>query len=101
MAKSKQQQQQAGKQAREKWAKITIVLLRIPPKFWWMMPMGVRDNHTNFEQETQRWHPRMGVARGGPSFQKLSKIGEKFPFFWQFVCLPSVWRGCLHWNYPR
>ena len=33
----------------------SAVVLRIWLKFWWMIPMGVRDNHTKFEQETQRW----------------------------------------------
>ena len=27
----------------------SVVLLRIWPKFWWMLPMGVRDNHTKYE----------------------------------------------------
>ena len=36
-----------------------------------MIPMGVRDNHTKFEQETQRWRPGTAVAGGGPRFQKL------------------------------
>ena len=33
--------------------------------------MGVRDNHTKYEPETQRWRPGTGVASGGPQFQKL------------------------------
>ena len=33
--------------------------------------MGVKYNHTKFEQETQRWRPRTGFASGGPKFQKL------------------------------
>ena len=32
----------------------SVVVLRIWLKFWWMIPMSVRDNHTKFEQETQR-----------------------------------------------
>ena len=33
--------------------------------------MGVKYNHTKFEQETQRWRPGTGFASGGPQFQKL------------------------------
>ena len=33
--------------------------------------MGVRDNHTKFEQETHRWRLGKVVASGGPRFQKL------------------------------
>ena len=33
--------------------------------------MGVRDNHTKYEPETQRWRPGTGVASGGPPFQNL------------------------------
>ena len=36
----------------------SIVVLRIRPKFWWMLPMGLRDKHTKYEAETQRWQPR-------------------------------------------
>ena len=28
------------------------VVLRIWLKFWWMIPMGVRENHTKYEPET-------------------------------------------------
>ena len=47
----------------------SVVVLRIGPKFWWMVPMGVRDNHTKYEQETQPWRPGTGVASAGPPFQ--------------------------------
>ena len=50
---------------------ISVVVLRIWLKFWWMIPMGVRDNPTKYEQETQRWRPGTAVASGGPQFQKL------------------------------
>ena len=49
----------------------SIVVLRIRPKFWWMLPMGVRDNHTRYEPETQRWRPGTGIACAGPPFQHL------------------------------
>ena len=29
----------------------SVVVLRISPKFWWMLPIGVRDNHTKYEPE--------------------------------------------------
>ena len=44
----------------------SVVVVRIRPKFWWMIPMGVKYNHTKYEQETQRWRPGTGFAtRGG------------------------------------
>ena len=49
----------------------SVVVLRIRPKFWWMLPMGVRDNHTKYEPKTQRWQPGTGVASAGPPFQNL------------------------------
>ena len=30
----------------------SVVVLQIQVKFWWMIPMGVKYNHTKFEQET-------------------------------------------------
>ena len=32
----------------------SVVVLWIPVKLWWMIPMGVKYNHRKFEQETQR-----------------------------------------------
>ena len=49
----------------------SVVVPRIRLKFWWMIPMGVRDNHTKYERETQRWRPGTAIASGGPQFQKL------------------------------
>ena len=50
---------------------ISVVVLRVRPKFWWMLLMGVRDNHTRYEPKSQWWWPGMGVARAGPPFQNL------------------------------
>ena len=61
----------------------SVVVLRICLKFWWMIPMGVRDNHTKYEPETQRWRPRTGVASGGPQFQKLQFRAKKSRFLGQ------------------
>ena len=33
----------------------SVVVPPISTKFWWMVPMGVRDNHTKYELETQWW----------------------------------------------
>ena len=49
----------------------SIVVLQIWPKFWWMLPMGLRDNHTKYEQETQRWRLGTGVASAGSPFPNL------------------------------
>ena len=45
------------------------MVLPIRPKFWWMLPMGVRDNHTKYEPDPPRWRSGTGVASGGPPFQ--------------------------------
>ena len=42
----------------------SVVVLQIRVKFWWMIPMGVKYNHTKFEQETQWWRPGTGFASG-------------------------------------
>ena len=71
-AATSSKQQQAASSKREMGKnRNSVVVLHIRLKFWWMIPMGVRDNHTKFEPETQRWRPGMGVASGGPQFQKL------------------------------
>ena len=49
----------------------SVVVLQIPTKFWWKLPMGVRDNHTKYEPETQPWWLGTGVASAGPPFQNL------------------------------
>ena len=58
----------------------SVVVLRIWPKFWWMVPMGVRDNHTKYEPKTQRWRPGMGIASAGPPFQN-PQFMAKISFF--------------------
>ena len=59
----------------------SVVGLQIRVKFWWMIPMGVKHNHTKFEQETQRWRPGTGYVSGGPHFQKL-QFRAKNSHFW-------------------
>ena len=59
----------------------SVVVLQIPVKFWWMIPMDVKYNHTKFEQETQRWRPGTGFASGGPRLQKL-QFRAKNSHFW-------------------
>ena len=58
----------------------SVVVLRIRPKFRWMLPMGVRDNHTKYEPDTQRWRPGTGVASAGPPFQNLQFRAKISPF---------------------
>ena len=67
----------------------SLVVLRIRLKFWWMIPMGVRDNRTKFEQETQRWRPGTGVPCGGPQFQKL-QFRAKNSHFWAKIALEPI-----------
>ena len=70
----------------------SVVVLRIRLKFWWMIPIGVRDNHTKFEPETQRWRPGAGVASGGPWFQKL-QFRAKNSHFWAKTALEPIQNG--------
>ena len=70
----------------------SVVVLWIWLKFWWMIPMGVKHNHTKFEPETQRWRPRTGVASGGPHFQKL-QFRAKNSHFWAKTALEHIQNG--------
>ena len=47
---------------------ISVVVLQIRVKFRWMIPLGLKYNHTKVEQKTQRWQPGTGFASGGPQF---------------------------------
>ena len=69
-----------------------VVLLLVSLKLWWMIPMGVRDNHTKFEQETQWWQPGTGFASGGPRFQKL-QFRAKNSHFWAKTALEPIQNG--------
>ena len=70
----------------------SIVVLQIWVKFWWMIPMGVKYNHTKFEQKTQRWRPGTGFASGGPQFQKL-QFRAKNSHFWAKKALEHIQNG--------
>ena len=70
----------------------SVVVLRIWLKFWWMIPMGVRDNPTKYEPETQRWRPGTAVASGGPRFQKL-QFRAKNSHFWAKKALEPIQNG--------
>ena len=70
----------------------SVVVLRIRLKFWWMIPMGFRDNHTKYEPETQRWRPGTGFASGGPKFQKL-QFRAKNSLFWAKKALEHIQNG--------
>ena len=54
--------------------------------------MGVRDNHTKFEQETHRWRLGKVVASGGPRFQKL-QFRAKNSHFWDKTALEPIQNG--------
>ena len=79
----------------------SIVVLPIPPKFWWMLPMGVRDNHTKYEPEPQRWWPGTGVASAGPPFQNL-QFRAKISLFLPKTALEPAENGQMKGNsgYP-
>ena len=59
----------------------SVVVFRISLKFRCMIPMGVKHNHTKFEQQTQQWRPVTGSAGGGPLFQKM-QFRAKNSHFW-------------------
>ena len=61
----------------------SIVVLEIRPKFWWMLPVGVKDNNTKYELETQRWRPGTGIARARPRFQNLKFVAKNQPLLVQ------------------
>ena len=70
----------------------SVVVLQIQVKFWWMIPMGVKYNHTKFEQKTQRWRPGTGFASGRPQFQKL-QFRAKNSHFWAKKALEHIQNG--------
>ena len=70
----------------------SAVVLRIWLKFWWMIPMGVRDNHTEFQRETQQWRRGTAHAGGGPRFQKL-QFRAKNSHFWAKTALEPIQNG--------
>ena len=57
----------------------SAVVLQIWVEFWWMIPMGVKYNHTKFEQKTQRWRPGTEFARGS-LWPKTTIFGLKKPW---------------------
>ena len=70
----------------------SVVVLWIWLKFWWMIPMVVKYNHTTFERQTQRRQPGMGFARDGPQFQKL-RFRAKNRLFWAKKALEHIQNG--------
>ena len=59
----------------------SVVVLWIWLKFWCMIPMGVKYNHTKFERETRRWRPATGFAGSALKFQNLPKMTKKCHFW--------------------
>ena len=47
----------------------SVVVLRILQTFWWMLPMGARDNQTKYEPKALRWWPGTGVTTAGLPFE--------------------------------
>ena len=70
----------------------SVMVLWIWLKFWCMIPMGVKYNHTKFERETQRWQPGTAVASGGPQFQEL-QFRAKNSHFWAKTALEPIQNG--------
>ena len=57
-----------------------VGVLWIRPNFWWMLPMGVRDNHTKYEPQTQRWRPGTSVTSVPPPLENF-QFGAKISLF--------------------
>ena len=70
----------------------SAVVLQIRLKFWCTIPMGVKYNHTKFEQESLQWRPGTGFASGGPQFQKL-QFRAKNSHFWAKKALEHIQNG--------
>ena len=70
----------------------SVVVLRIPTKFRWMIPMGVKYNHTKLEQETQRRRPRTGFEMADLSFKNCS-LGPKTAIFGLKNALEHIQKG--------
>ena len=49
---------------------ISVVVLQIWVKFWWMIPMGVKYNHTKFERETATVAAGNGIRKWRTSVSK-------------------------------
>ena len=61
----------------------SVVVLRIWLKFWWMIPMGVRDNHTKFEQKLNGGGREQLSQVADPQFQKLQFRAKNSHFLGQ------------------
>ena len=48
----------------------SVVVFQIQLKLWWMIPVGVKSNHTKYEADRQRWRP--GVV--GPSLKNYNLV---------------------------
>ena len=70
----------------------SVLVLQIRLKFWWMIPMGVKYNHTKFEQKNRRRRPGKGFTSGGPQFQKL-QFRPKNSHFWAKKALEHIHNG--------
>ena len=59
--------------------------------------MGVRDNHTKYEPDAQRWRPGTGVASAGPPFQNL-QLSAKISLFLPKTALERAENGQMKGN---
>ena len=78
----------------------SVVVLRIQPQFWWMLPMGMmgmRDNHTKYEPKTQRWRAGTSVASGRPPLRNLH-FRAKISLFLPKTTLEPAENGQLKGN---
>ena len=59
--------------------------------------MGVRDNHTKSEPETQQWRPGTGVASAGPPIRTL-QFRAKISLFLPKTALEPAENGQMKGN---
>ena len=69
----------------------SVMVFWIWLKFWCMIPMGVKYNHTKFEQKTQRWRQGTGFASGRPQFQLQFRAKNRH--FWAKKALEHIQNG--------
>ena len=64
----------------------SIVVLWILPKFWWMLPMGVRDNHTKYEPSGLRQAASGSPKRWVPKWvNKVRQVQKKNRIFSKMI----------------
>ena len=75
----------------------SVVVLRIRQFFWWMLPMGVRDNHTKYEPKLNSGG-RKWVSQLPDLHFKICNLGPKSAFFLPKPALEPAENGQMKGN---